>query len=152
MRSLGISINPKYWDFDKNQPKQNCPNRNYIKQIILKTEIDYQSKILDKESKNEEFTASSLIDEKKDEIKVQTVEEFYLSIIQDLKQKGKIGNSYAYLDSYRILRNFNKGKKLNFTFSHIDSQFCRKFEDWMRSKGNKDTTISYQLPHNQSYL
>ena len=145
MRSLGISINPKYWDFDKNQPKQNCPNRNYIKQIILKTEIDYQSKILDKESQNEEFTASSLIDEKKDEIKAQTVEEFYLLIIQDLKQKGKIGNSYAYLNSYNILRNFNKSKKLNFTFSHINAQFCRKFEDWMRSKGNKDTTINYQL-------
>ena len=73
------------------------------------------------------------------------MEEFYLSIIEELKQKGQIGTSYAYLNSYNTLRNFNKGKKLNYTFSHIDVTFCRKFEDWMRSKGNKDTTLSYQF-------
>ena len=39
MKSLGISVNPTYWDFAKNQPKGNCPNRNLIKQVILKTEI-----------------------------------------------------------------------------------------------------------------
>ena len=34
---------------------------------------------------------------------------------------------------------------MNYTFSHIDVPFCKKFEDWMRSKGNKDTTLSYQF-------
>lgn len=145
MKSLGISINPAYWDFAKNQPKGNCPNRNLIKQVILKTEMKYQSKVLDKEIRNEEFTASSLVEEKQNEIKAQTVEEFYLSVIEELKQKGQIGTSYAYLNSYNTLRNFNKGKKLNYTFSHIDVAFCKKYEDWMRSKGNKDTTLSYQF-------
>ena len=107
--------------------------------------MEYQSKVLDKELKKEEFTTSSLINEQKDSIKAKTVEEFYLSLIEDLKQKGRIGNSYAYLNSYNTLRNFNKGKKLNYTFSHIDVSFCKKFEDWMRSKGNKDTTLSYQF-------
>ena len=88
--------------------------------------MEYQSKVLDKELKQEEFTASSLINEQKDSIKAKTVEEFYLSLIEDLKQKGRIGNSYAYLNSYNTLRNFNKGKKLNYTFSHIDVSFCKK--------------------------
>lgn len=145
MKSLGISINPIYWDFAKNQPKGNCPNRNLIKQVILKTEMEYQSKVLDKEIRNEEFTVSSLVEEKQNEIKAQTVEEFYLSVIEELKQKGQIGTSYAYLNSYNTLRNFNKGKKLNYTFSHIDVAFCKKYEDWMRGKGNKDTTLSYQF-------
>ena len=61
MKSLGISVNPTQWDFGKNQPKSNCPNRNLIKQVILKTEMEYQSKVLDKEIKNEGFTASSII-------------------------------------------------------------------------------------------
>ena len=82
MRSLGISVNPQHWDFDKNQPKSNCPNRNQIKQIILRTEMGYQSKVLDKEIKNEEFTTLSLIDGQKEEIKAKTVEEFYLSLIK----------------------------------------------------------------------
>lgn len=145
MRSLGISVNPQHWDFDKNQPKSNCPNRNQIKQIILRTEMEYQSKVLDKEIKNEEFTTLSLIDGQKEEIKAQTVEEFYLSLIEELKENGKVGTSYAYLNSYRTLKNFNKGKKLNYTFSYIDVEFCKKFEKWMRSKGNNDVTLSYQF-------
>ena len=60
--------------------------------------MEYQSKVLDKELKKEEFTTSSLINEQKDSIKAKTVEEFYLSLIEDLKQKGRIGNSYAYLN------------------------------------------------------
>lgn len=145
MKSLGISVNPKHWDFNKEEPKPKCPDYELIQNIILKVKSEYQHKILEKLSRDEEFTASSLINEQKEEIKAKTVEEFYLSLIEALKQKGKIGNSYAYLNSYNTLRNFNKGKKLNYTFSHIDIAFCRKFEDWMRSKGNKDTTLSYQF-------
>ncbi len=144
-KSLKISVAAKYWDFERNVPKPNNPNKDLIQKIILKTKLDYQQKILEKKANSEEFTASSLINEQKEEIKAKTVEEFYLSLIEYLKQKGRIGNSYAYLNSYNTLRNFNKGKKLNYTFSHIDVSFCKKFEDWMRSKGNKDTTLSYQF-------
>ena len=144
-KSLKISVAAKHWDFERNVPKPNNPNKDLIQKIILKTKLDYQQKILEKKANSEEFTASSLINEQKDSIKAKTVEEFYLSLIEDLKQKGRIGNSYAYLNSYNTLRNFNKGKKLNYTFSHIDVSFCKKFEDWMRSKGNKDTTLSYQF-------
>lgn len=28
MKSLGISVHARYWDFATNQPKRNCPNRN----------------------------------------------------------------------------------------------------------------------------
>ncbi len=144
-KSLKISVAAKHWDFERNVPKPNNPNKDLIQKIILKTKLDYQQKILEKKANSEEFTASSLINEQKEEIKAKTVEEFYLSLIENLKQKGRIGNSYAYLNSYNTLRNFNKGKKLNYTFSHIDVSFCKKFEDWMRSKGNKDTTLSYQF-------
>lgn len=144
-KSLKISVAAKHWDFERNVPKPNNPNKDLIQKIILKTKLDYQQKILEKKANSEEFTASSLINEQKEEIKAKTVEEFYLSLIEDLKQKGRIGNSYAYLNSYNTLRNFNKGKKLNYTFSHIDVPFCKKFEDWMKSKGNKDTTLSYQF-------
>lgn len=144
-KSLKISVAAKHWDFERNVPKPNNPNKDLIQKIILKTKLDYQQRILEKKANSEEFTASSLINEQKKEIKAKTVEEFYLSLIEDLKQKGRIGNSYAYLNSYNTLRNFNKGKKLNYTFSHIDVSFCKRFEDWMRSKGNKDTTLSYQF-------
>ena len=144
-KSLGISVKAQHWDFKKEEPKPKCPNRDLIVSIILKVKSEYQSKILEKIAHEEEFTASSLIHEEKEEIKAKTVEEFYTSLIEELKERGQIGTSYAYKGSYRVLKQFNKKKKLNFTFSHIDVSFCKKFEDWMRAKGNKDTTISFQL-------
>lgn len=144
-KSLNISVAAKHWDFDKNAPKPKCPHKDLINKIILKTKLEYQQKVLEKKANEEEFTASSLIHEQKDEIKAMTVDDFYKQLIKELKEKGQIGNSYAYLSSYDNLKNFNKGKKLNYTFSHIDVVFCKKFEDWMRRKGNKDTTISFQF-------
>lgn len=144
-KSLKISVTAKHWDFDRNVPKPNCPSKDFINKIILKTKLDYQQKVLEKKANEEEFTASSLIHEQENEIKAMTVDDFYKQLIKELKEKGQIGNSYAYLSSYDNLKNFNKGKKLNYTFSHIDVVFCKKFEDWMRRKGNKDTTISYQF-------
>ena len=144
-KSLNISVAAKHWDFDKNAPKPKCPHKDLINKIILKTKLEYQQKVLEKKANEEEFTASSLIHEQENEIKAMTVDDFYKQLIKELKEKGQIGNSYAYLSSYDNLKNFNKGKKLNYTFSHIDVVFCKKFEDWMRRKGNKDTTISYQF-------
>lgn len=144
-KSLNISISEKHWDFKKNIPKSNCPNKDLILKIILKAKLEYQQKVLEKKANDEEFTATSLINETNDEIKAKTVEEFYQLTINELREKGQIGNSYAYLNSYNTLKNFNKGKKLDYTFSHIDVAFCKKLEDWLRSKGNKDTTLSYQF-------
>ena len=106
-KSLKISVAAKHWDFDKNVPKPNNPHKDLIQKIILKTKLEYQQRILEKKANKEEFTASSLINEQKEITKTQTVEEFYLSIIEELKQKGQIGNSYAYLNSYNTLKNFN---------------------------------------------
>ena len=39
MKSLGISVNPKHWDFIKGEPKPKCPNRELIQSIILKTRV-----------------------------------------------------------------------------------------------------------------
>lgn len=144
-KSLGISVKAQHWDFSREEPKPKCPNRDLIISIILKVKSEYQSKILEKIAHDEEFTATSLISEEKEEIKAKTVEEFYTSLIEELKERGQIGTSYAYKGSYRVLKQFNKKKKLNFTFSYIDVSFCKKFEDWLRAKGNKDTTISFQL-------
>lgn len=144
-KSLNISVAHQYWDFDKNEPKPNCPNKALINKVILKTKLNYQQMILEKKANDEEYTASSLLYAQEDEIKAKTVEDFYQTIINELREKGQIGTSYAYLSSYNTLKNFNKGKKLNYTFSHIDVTFLKKFEEWMRNKGNKDTTLSYQL-------
>ena len=47
LKSLGISIHPDYWDFQRNRPKNNCPNKELILKIILEKEVEYQKEILE---------------------------------------------------------------------------------------------------------
>ena len=145
MKSLGVSVDPKFWNFDTNQPKPNCPNRQLIRQIVLKYETEYNGKILTKEINEEEFTPQTIVAEQKERIKAQTVEEVYKAIIAELKERGSAGNAYAYLNSYNVLKSFNRDKPLHFTFSRIDADYLEKFEEWMRARGNKDTSMSFQM-------
>ncbi len=145
MKSLGISVKPTDWDFNRNEPKPNCPDRKYIQQIILKTKSEYQTKLLEKSAMDEDYTAETLVKENRSKIKSETVESFYNRTIEQLKQEGAVGNAYAYMNSYSVLKSFNKDKPLNYTFSQINEAFLIDFESWMRAKGNKDTTLSFQM-------
>ena len=145
MKSLGISLNPDYWNFDKNEPKPECPNKSKLEQLILKTKIESQQKLLSAKVNGENFTSETLVKKSARKIKAQTVEQFYTELIAILKDNGNVGNSYAYLNSYNSLKNFNKGEKLTFTFDTIDIQFLNKYEAWLRNNGNKETTVSYNF-------
>lgn len=46
-QSLGISIKPRYWDFTRNKPKPNCPNKDYIQKIILDKQTELQQRMLE---------------------------------------------------------------------------------------------------------
>lgn len=142
-RSLGISIHPDYWDFKKNRPKANYPNKDVLNKIILKRELELRNKLLELQSENDEFTASTLLLPKKKKI-TKTVNGFCEEIIEELKEKGKIGNAKVYKDCFRFLNNFTE-KKLDIPFSYIDVDFLEKFENWMRERNFKETSMSVQF-------
>ena len=142
MKSLGVSVNPIYWDFSKNTPKKNCPNRAMLMQLISQALIEYQAKVIEVKAKGEAATISSIMEEKENGISHVTVEDFLTSHIQQLRDNGKVGNSYAYLNLRTTLHNFY-GKKLNFLFNAVDVSFCNKFEAWMRKNQFEDTTMHY---------
>ena len=60
-QSLGISIKSEYWDFQKNRPKPNCPNKDLILKIILDKEAAFQKQILELKAEDKDYTASTLI-------------------------------------------------------------------------------------------
>ena len=142
LKTLGISLNPKFWDFDRDRPKNNCPNRTHIVSIITNALQKYQAIQLDMEAKNEDYTASEILTDTVTKTKPVTVEDFLTSHIQQLRDNGKVGNSYAYLNLRTTLQNFY-GKKLNFNFSAVHVPFCNKFESWMRKNKFEDTTMHY---------
>lgn len=142
LKTLGVSVNPKYWDFERDKPKSNCPNRTYIVNIITNALQKYQAIQLDMETKCKDYTASELLNDAASKQTPVTVEDFLTEHIQQLRENGKVGNSYAYLNLRTTLHNFY-GKKLNFFFNAVDIQFCNKFEAWMRKNKFEDTTMNY---------
>ncbi|MDL2289867.1 site-specific integrase [Paludibacteraceae bacterium OttesenSCG-928-F17] len=139
-KSLGLSLHPDYWDFKKNRPKLNCPNRDYILKIIIDKEAEYQKQILELMSDNKEFTASTLI-APKSKIKQKTVAEFYTDLIQELSNSNKIGNARIYETSFKSLKAYT-GNKLDIPFSHIDLDFLKGYEKWLRLRNCSDTTLN----------
>ena len=142
MKSLGVSVNPVYWDFAKNCPKKNCPNRTVLMRLISQTLLQYQGKVMEVKVKGEDVTASTIITDNAVKSSKVTLEDFLTSHIQQLRDNSKVGNSYAYLNLRTTLHNFH-GKKLNFLFSAVDVAFCNKFEAWMRKNQFEDTTMHY---------
>ena len=142
LKTLGVSLNPKYWDFDRDRPKSNCPNRTHIVSIITNALQKYQSIQLDMEARNENYSVSEILADTSVKTAQLTLEDFLTSHIQQLRDNGKVGNSYAYLNLRTTLHNFH-GKKLNFLFNVVDVSFCNKFEAWMRKNQFEDTTMHY---------
>ena len=122
-QSLGISVLPRYWDFTRNKPKPNCPNKEYIQKIILDKQTELQQRML-------EFN-----------FELKTVCQFYQELIEQYKNNDKCGNRLIYKSSYNSLKVFTKNQ-LDIPFSAIDISWLNKYEKWLRSKCNKETTMS----------
>jgi hypothetical protein len=45
--SIGISVKEKFWDFDKNKPKRNCPNKEQIERLIASKTAEYNDLIVE---------------------------------------------------------------------------------------------------------
>jgi site-specific recombinase XerD len=140
-QSLGISINSKHWDFTKNKPKPNCPDGALIQKIVLDKVTEYQKKILEFNANQKDYTLTNLLNGNKPTIKEKTVGEFYNELIFHYTQTNKVGNRLIYKGSLNSVKTFSKGK-MNFLFTDIDLDWLNRYEKWLRSKGNKETTIS----------
>ena len=57
--SLGVSVLPQFWDFTKNQPKKNCPNKAYIEKIIADKSSEFAERIIELKAEKKEFTATT---------------------------------------------------------------------------------------------
>ena len=140
-QSTGISIDPKFWDFTKNKPKANCPDGEFIQKVILDKVIEFQKRILELNANQKDYTPTTLLERKQETISIKTVGVFYKELIALYEATDKRGNRLIYKGSYNSIKDFSKGR-LNFLFSDIDLEWLNKYEKWLRSKGNKETTIS----------
>ena len=140
-QSLGVSVNPKFWDFSKNKPKSNCPNREYILKLILNKQAELQQRMLELNAEQKEYTTTTLLHDEHRKFELKTVKQFYQELIEQYKANDKCGNRLIYKSSYNYINVFTNGN-LEIPFSAIDIAWLNKYEKWLRSKGNKETTMS----------
>ena len=143
-QSLGISVNPKNWNFKKNEPKPKCPNFEQIQKIILDKKLEIQKKMLELRADQKEYNATALIIKEEKKHLSTTVSGFYQEIIAQCETENKCGNRLVYLNSYNSLMNFTKNR-LDIPFNIIDVPWLERYEKWLRSRGNKENTISLQF-------
>ena len=128
--SLGVSVLPQFWDFTKNQPKKNCPNKTYIEKIIADKSSEFAERIIELKAEKKEFTATSLTEHLIDGTHTKrTVGEVFQSQIENLKQTGRTGYALSHREVYNSLLKFNG--HLNIYFSDIDTVWLKRYETWL---------------------
>lgn len=140
-QSLGVSIKANQWDFARERPKPTCPNKEYILKLILDKQAELQQRMLELNTEQKEYTTTTLLHDEHKKFELKTVKQFYQELIEQYKANDKCGNRLIYKSSYNSINVFTNGN-LEIPFSAIDVAWLNKYEKWLRSKGNKETTMS----------
>jgi integrase len=142
-QSIGVSVNPSHWDFEKNQPKPKCPNKEYLNRIISEKLNTVNNEILRLQSENKDFTSTSIIENCFAKEKISTVEDVFNYQMDLLKDSGRRGYLLSIKQVYNSLISFNK--HLDIYFSDIDISFLRKYENWLRKNNLAENTIGIRF-------
>lgn len=137
-KSIGLSVNPKDWDFKTNKPKSSCPDRKDILKIISDSVQKMQKKIIHLMAEKGEFKLEELFTEK---IPSSNVSEFLLAQVDRFAELERYGNRGKFKNLYNSLLLFTK-KKLNIPFSKINVDFLERYEKYLRDKGVSDISIA----------
>ena len=132
-KSLGVSVNPTYWDFEKNKPKRNCPNRELIQKLINEKINEYSAHILDLKASNKDYTASSIIKKQGGNLAKTTVGDYLDSQIRQLEGEKRLKYASTFKELKSSMTKFNK--TLDIYFSDIDAGWLKEYELWLKSEG-----------------
>ena len=141
--SLCLSIAEQYWDFTKNKPKLNCPNKEYIETLIANKTKEFNEKVIEFKSEDKEFTARTLIEKVSKPTKKKTVGEFFLEQIEQLQIAKRTGYAKSHYHVYNSLMKFNG--HLDIYFSDIDILWLKKYEEWQRANGDAENSIGIRF-------
>ena len=142
--SLGISVHPKHWDFDRDAPKPNCPNKDLILNIIDRKTMAYRKQLLEFQNIEKDFSAQKLVDSVHKPLQRKSVETVFTELIEQLKKEKRIGNANFYKSALSSLKSFNNGN-MDIPFTDIDVTWLKKYEAWMKGKGNLTNTLGVRF-------
>lgn len=137
--SIGLSINPIYWDFTKNAPKPQCPNKEDLTTLITQKLHAYSEQIMEFKAMDRDYTASTLVEKVSKPSKLKTVGEVFLEQMQALRDAQRLSYMLTIQQTYNSLMEFNK--HLNIYFVDIDVPWLKRYETWLRKHGLSGNTI-----------
>ena len=136
--SLGVSVKTEHWNFEKNVPKSNCPNREHINILIANKKKEYETEIVKLKSEDKLFTANTLNEQISNSVKPKTVEEAFKEYLRLLQEENRRGYMLSVKQVYNSLIKYNK--HLNIHFTDIDVAWLKKYETWLRNNGLAENT------------
>lgn len=142
--SLGISVNLENWDFSKNQPKAECPNREYIELLIADKLKEYSAKIVELKATNQEFTSTTLVEKVcVNRVNRKTVGDLFKAHINSLTSSGRKSYALSIKQLYNSLIEFNG--HLDIPFAEMDIAWLRRYEAFLRRMGLAENTIGIRF-------
>jgi integrase len=141
--SVGISVKAKHWNFDKNEPKPNCPNREHICLLIASKKAEYEKEAIKLKSEGRDYTADGLHEKIQSPTITRTVADIFDEYIEHLRQEKRTGYMKSVLQVYNSLVKYNG--HLNIYFDEIDFRWLREYEIWLKGEGLAVNTIGIRF-------
>ena len=141
--SLGVSTKPEHWDFKKNQPKADCPNREYIEKLIANRISEIKATIVELKAEERDFTATSLLQKIDTKSSSLSIAEIFLEHLKFLQSCKRTGYMLSIRQTYNSLLKFNG--TLDIPFSEIDVNWLRRYEGWLRKSNKSENTIGIRF-------
>lgn len=142
--SLGVSVNPEHWDFSKNQPKAECPNRDYIELLIADKLKMYTSKIVELKATSCEYTSDSLVEQVRTKrVKLVNVEDILTKHINDLIESNRRRYAQTFTQLKVSMEKFRVHLKI--PFSEIDLKWLREYELFLRKSNLAENSIGVRI-------
>lgn len=141
--NLGVSTKAEYWDFEKNQPKPTCPNRELLEKLIANKISEVKNKIVELKSDDKEFSATTLVEKVSNPTKAVTVGELFKQHIHCLEEEKRTGYRLSIQQTYNSLIKFNR--HLDIPFPEMDYNWLKRYEAWLRKQGKSENTIGIRF-------
>ena len=141
--SLGVSVKEENWDFNKNIPKRNCPDRDTILSVIEKRTAEYRAQINGFMVENKDYTLETLVQRAESSVRNMTVGNYLDLFISQLAKENRLG----YAESFKGLKSslLLYCKSLDIKFSAIDNQWLKGYELHLKKEGKARNTIGIRF-------
>lgn len=141
--SIGISILPQFWDFEKNKPRRNCPNKELITNLITEKTKEFSNQIIEFKSESKDFTVTKLVETVVGGNSIRTVCDFLNSEIERPYNEGRLKYASTFKELRTSLLEFNK--HLDIYFSDVDINWLKQYEAFLRNKGLFDNSLGVRF-------